>query len=214
MLRLVGELADGWGLTPPPVLRSGGLGVRELHRTAAMLDVDEPTAAFVVELSYTAGLIGDDGEVGPSWAPTPGYDVWADDDPGRRWQHLAGAWLAGTRVAGLVGSRDDRGGARNALSADVDRPLAREARHDALGELAELPEPAAADADELLVRLHWRRPRRTAGRLGRSTTISCAGRCARRSCLGVTGRGALSPPGRALLRRAGAHPDAGPSRPR
>jgi hypothetical protein len=219
MLRLVSELADGWGLTPPPVLRSGGLGVRELRRTASMLDVDEPTAAFVVELSYTAGLVADDGELGPSWAPTPGYDVWAEDDPSRRWQHLASAWLAGSRVAGLVGSRDERGGARNALSPDVDRPLAREARRDALTELAELAglvtghdedgaraahdrEVAAADADSLLRRLHWRRPRRTTGRLGALYDDLVRWTLLEAELLGVTGRGALSSPGLALLRRA------------
>jgi hypothetical protein len=210
ILRLVGELADGWGLAPPPVLRSGGLGVRELRRAATMLDVDETTAAFVVELSYTAGLVADDGEVGPSWAPTPGYDVWADDEPGRRWQHLAGAWLAGTRVAGLVGSRDEHGSARNALSTDVDRPLAREARHDALAELSCLPELAAADADSVLARLRWRRPRRTSGRLGALYDELVGWTLREAELLGVTGRGALSPPGRALLQRAGAHPEAGP----
>jgi hypothetical protein len=219
MLRLVGELADAWGLTPPPVLRSGGLGVRELRRTAAILDVDEPTAAFVVELAYTAGLVADDGEVGPSWAPTPGYDLWADDDPGRRWQHLAGVWLAGTRVAGLVGTRDERGSARNALSPDVDRPIAREARRDALAELAGLVagddpdgataghdgEVAAAGVDSLLRRLHWRRPRRTTGRLGALYDDLVRWTLREAELLGITGRGALSSPGRALLRLAGDH---------
>jgi hypothetical protein len=211
MLRLVGELADAWGLAPPPVLRSRGLGVRELRRTAATLDVDDATAAFVVELAYGAGLVADDGEVGPSWAPTPGYDVWADDDPGPRWQHLAQAWLAGTRVAGLVGTRDARGGVRNALSADVDRPLAREARRDTLAELADavhddgVPpdegEALAPDTESLLTRLHWRRPRRTAGRAGAAYDDLVRWTLREAELLGITGRGALSAPGRALLRR-------------
>jgi hypothetical protein len=205
LLRLVGELADAWGLVPPPVLRSGGLGVRELRRTATTLDVDDTTAAFVVELAYGAGLVADDGEVGPSWAPTPGYDVWADDDPGARWQHLAQAWLAGTRVAGLVGTRDARGGTRNALSADVDRPGSREVRLDTLRELARATdgrpadEALAPDTDGLLARLHWRRPRRTAGAARDSYDDLVRWTLREAELLGITGRGALSAPGRTLL---------------
>jgi hypothetical protein len=204
-LRLVGELGDAWGLDPPPGLRSGGLGVRELRRTAGTLDVDEDVAAFVVELAYTAGLIADDGEAGPSWAPTPGYDVWADDDPGRRWHHLADAWLAGTRVAGLVGSRDDRGSTRNALSSDVDRSLVREVRHDVLSELAALRSDdgvASTGTDSLLQRLHWRRPRRTSGRIGALYDDLVRWTLSESELLGVTGRGALSSPGLALMRHA------------
>ncbi len=200
--RLVGELGDAWGLAPPPILRAGGLGVRDLRRTATTLDVDDALAAFVVELAYTSGLVADDGEVGPSWAPTPGFDVWQEQDPGRRWQHLAEWWLAGTRVAGLVGTRDDRGSARNALSADVDRPLAREVRLDVLRELADAGEGTAVDVDALLARLHWRRPRRTAGRLGAVHDDLVRWTLRDAELLGVTGRGALSPPGRALLDQA------------
>lgn len=202
MLRLVGELGDAWGLTPPPVLRSGGLGVRELRRTATALDVDDELAAFVVELAYAAGLVADDGEIGPSWAPTPGYDVWADEPPGRRWEHLAQWWLAGTRVAGLVGSRDDRGSARNALSADVDRALSRDARLDVLRELAGAGQGTAVDSESLLARLHWRRPRLTKGRLGALYGDLVRWTFREAELLGVTGRGALSAPGRALLAQA------------
>lgn len=164
--------------------------------------MDDELAAFVVELAYTAGLVADDGEIGPSWAPTPGYDVWADEAPGRRWQHVAEWWLAGTRVPGLVGSRDERGSARNALSADVDRPLARDARLDVLRELADAGDGAAPDPESLLRRLHWRRPRRTAGRLGALYDDLVRWTLREAELLGVTGRGALSPPGRALLAQA------------
>ena len=81
LLRLVGELGELWGLTPPPVLRSGGLGVRDLRRTATALDLPEPTAAVVIELAYAAGLVADDGQVGASWAPTPAYDAWTSEPP-------------------------------------------------------------------------------------------------------------------------------------
>ena len=43
------------------------------------------------------------------WLPTPAYDGWLDDPVATRWAALARAWLASTRVAGLVGGRDLRG---------------------------------------------------------------------------------------------------------
>ncbi|HET8614628.1 MAG TPA: helicase C-terminal domain-containing protein [Actinomycetales bacterium] len=202
VLRLVGELGDAWGLAPPPVLRSGGLGVRELRRTASLLDVDEALAAFVVELAYGSGLVADDGEVGPSWAPTPAFDVWSEGPAGQRWHHVAEWWLAGTRVAGLVGSRDDRGSVRNALSPDVDRALAHQVRVDVLTELATEAAGASVDPGSLLTRLHWRRPRRTGGRLGALYDDLVRWTLREAELLGVTGRGALSPPGRALIDQA------------
>ena len=194
LLRLVDELLQSWGLTPPPVLRSGGLGVRELRRTASMLDVPEQTAAFVIELAFAAGLVADDGDVAPSWAPTPASDLWYDDDLPTRWALLVRSWLGCTRVPGLVGSRDDRGTVRAALSADVDRPTARPVRLAVLAELADVGAGSAPDQASLLDRLRWQRPRRT-GRLHEELvtwTLLEAG------LLGVLAQGALSTPGRAL----------------
>lgn len=195
LLRLVDELLQAWSLAPPPVLRSGGLGVRELRRTAASLDVDDVTAAILVETAYVAGLVADDGEVGPSWAPTPASDLWQDDEPAGRWALLARAWLACTRAPGLVGSRDDRDAVRGALSPGVDRPAALTVRVAVLAELADVSAGLALDPTSLLERLRWRRPRRT-GRL-HDDLVTWTLREA--ELLGVTGRGALSTPGRALV---------------
>jgi hypothetical protein len=194
LLRLVGELLEAWSAQPPPVLRSGGLGVRELRRTASTLDVDEETAAFVVEVAYAAGLVADDGEADPSWAPTPAYDTWLDAPPPRSWATLAAAWAAATRAPGMVGSRDDRGGVRGPLSAELDRPLTREVRGRVLAELTDAPPGAAPNVPSLLDRLRWRRPRRT-GRL-HDELVRWTLREA--ELLGVTGRAALSTPGRVL----------------
>lgn len=77
-VRTVEELLDLWGLQPPPTLRAGGLGVRDLKRAAAALDGTEQQAAFWLELAYGAGLLAPDGEsaeapgrTGEVWAPTP-----------------------------------------------------------------------------------------------------------------------------------------------
>ena len=48
-LRLVETLLEAYALEPPVELRSGGLGVRELRRTAKVVDADEPTAAALLE---------------------------------------------------------------------------------------------------------------------------------------------------------------------
>jgi Helicase conserved C-terminal domain len=199
VLRLVGELLEAWSAQPPPVLRSGGLGVRELRRTATTLDVDEETAAFVVELAYVAGLLADDGEADPSWAPTPAYDTWLEDDPATSWATLATAWATSTRAPGLVGSRDDRGAVRGPLSPELDRPLTREVRGRVLAELVDAPPGAAPDLPALLERLRWRRPRRT-GRL-HDELVRWTLREA--ELLGVTGRAALSTPGRELVTGSG-----------
>ena len=39
LLTLIDELADRWGTNPPRVLRTGGVGVRDLAALAAGLDV-------------------------------------------------------------------------------------------------------------------------------------------------------------------------------
>ena len=77
-------LLDHWGSEPPPALRSGGLGVRDLKAAAALLHVDEPVAALLVETATAAGLLATgvtaDGDAG--WVPTDAFDAWSALDPG------------------------------------------------------------------------------------------------------------------------------------
>jgi hypothetical protein len=198
-VRLTEELAESWSATPAPVLRAGGLGVRELRRVADTLDVDAAQAAFVVELAWACGLVAQDGAADACWAPTPAYDAWRADGTAARWAALATGWLATSRVSGLVGQRDGRGAVRPALASDSDRPSAALVRRDVLAELAALPPGQAPDAGTLGERLAWRAPRRPEG-LTRQLTEWTLREAA---WLGVTGLGALAAPGRAL---AGARP--------
>ncbi|MER6343650.1 helicase-associated domain-containing protein [Streptomyces sp. NPDC001595] len=199
-LATVEELLKEWDEGGPAVLRAGGLSVRDLKRTAVALDVSEPVAAFWVELAYAAGMIASDGEADERYAATPAYDEWLERPAAERWSRLAEAWLAATRTAGLVGGRDAKERTLSALGAGLDRSAAPEVRHRVLSLLAALPEGAAPDAESLLARLHWERPSRG----GRDSEDDLRGRLARwtlaeAELLGVTGRGALSAPGRALL---------------
>ncbi|MFD4600173.1 helicase-associated domain-containing protein [Streptomyces sp. NPDC058464] len=199
-LATVEELLKDWDEGGPAVLRAGGLSVRDLKRTAVALDLPEPLAAFWVELAYAAGLLASDGEADERYAATPAYDEWLDRPPAERWAQLAEAWLTATRTSGLVGGRDAKDRALSALGPGLDRSAAPEVRHRVLTLLATLPEGTAPTADSVLARLRWERPLRgpqqrdddLRGRLARWTLSEA-------ELLGVTGRGALSAHGRALL---------------
>nr|WP_234343879.1 helicase C-terminal domain-containing protein [Streptomyces sp. WM6372] len=195
-LATVEELVKSWEHAGPPVLRAGGLSVRDLKRSAATLDATETAAAFWIELAYAAGLLASDGEADERYAPTPAFDDWVELPPAERWSALAGAWLPATRTAGLVGDQDAKGRTLSALGPELDRSAAPEVRRRVLELLAALPEGGSADADALLARLTWERPVRGTSelraRLARWTLTEA-------EVLGVTGRGALAAHGRALL---------------
>ncbi|MFD5312167.1 helicase-associated domain-containing protein, partial [Streptomyces ardesiacus] len=207
-LATVEELLKEWDEGGPAVLRAGGLSVRDLKRTAVALDVPEPVAAFWVELAYGAGLIASDGEADERYAATPAYDEWRELPPAERWAHLAATWLTATRTPGVVGGRDAKDRALSALGPNLDRSAAPEVRHRVLALLAGLPEGAAPVEESVLARLRWERPLRGPQReqhaSGAARDEDLRSRIARwtlseAELLGVTGRGALAAPGRALI---------------
>jgi hypothetical protein len=158
--RRLEELLDAWASGPPGVLRSGGAGIRDLRRTALLLDVPEEEAAFLAELAYAAGLVAADLASG-FWLPTPAYDRWLDLPPERRWAELAAAWLVSDRAAGRVGLPDERNRQVAPLSAEVASWAVSELRRDLLAELDRLPKGATADTGAVVDRLFWERPRRS-----------------------------------------------------
>ncbi|MEU9580890.1 helicase-associated domain-containing protein [Streptomyces chilikensis] len=209
-LVIVEDLLKLWDGGGPAVLRAGGLSVRDLKRTAVSLGVPEPEAAFWLETAFGAGLIASDGEADERYAPTPASDEWLDRPPAERWARLAQAWLTATRTPGVVGGRDAKDRALSALGAGLDRSAAPEVRHRVLTLLASLPTGSPPDERSLLDRLQWERPLRRADGTGGSSGGPSGGeedlrtRIARWTLeeaerLGVTGRGALSSHGRALV---------------
>ncbi|MDX3455484.1 helicase C-terminal domain-containing protein [Streptomyces sp. ME02-8801-2C] len=202
-LATVEELLKDWDEGGPAVLRAGGLSVRDLKRTAVALDVSEPMAAFWVELAYAAGLLASDGEADERYAATPAYDEWLEQPAATRWARLTEAWLTATRTAGVIGGRDAKDRTLSALGPGLDRSAAPEVRHRVLALLAALPEGTAPTVDSVLARLHWERPTR-GPQQDREGDEDLRTRLARwtlseAESLGVTGRGALSSQGRALL---------------
>ncbi|GAA3981080.1 helicase C-terminal domain-containing protein [Streptomyces plumbiresistens] len=198
-LATVEELLKDWHEGGPAVLRAGGLSVRDLKRTAVALDVSEPIAAFWVELAYAAGLLAPDGEADERYAATPAHDEWLEQPAAQRWARLAEAWLTATRTSGLVGGRDMKERTLSALGPGLDRSAAPEVRHRVLTLLAGLPEGASPSAESVLARLSWERPLRGAQREDDLRARLARWTLSEAELLGVTGRGALSAQGRALL---------------
>ncbi|PWJ24066.1 XPB/Ssl2-like helicase family protein [Branchiibius hedensis] len=151
------RLASLWQLDPPRVLRTGGLGARELKVTAERLDQDQAFTAFLIELAYAAQLVASDDADEPVWLPTTEYDEWLRRDTPARWARLAFAWRDSPRAAFLVGTTGDKGKI-NALGSEAHWPMMRARRRDVLEILATGSGGYSAGAmDEAL---RWLRPLR------------------------------------------------------
>ncbi|MEU7001047.1 helicase C-terminal domain-containing protein [Nonomuraea sp. NPDC046570] len=193
-VRSVEELCERWGLDPPAVLRTGGLGVRDLKRTAGQLDLPEWAAALVIETAHAAGLVATGGSVDGEWLPTAAYDAWRIRSTQDRWVTLAVTWLHTDRVPGIVGERDERDRLLNALHTDLRRAAAPEVRVATLKVLAAAP-GLAPTRESVLDRLSWEQPRRRGPMRDQLTEFTLR----EAEQVGLTGLGALSEHGRTLL---------------
>ncbi|TSD96614.1 DNA-binding protein [Skermania sp. ID1734] len=201
LIRHCEEVVMLLGDAPAPVLRAGGMGVRELRRIAKRMDLTEERVSLLVELLAGAGLLAS-GHPEPAptvddqyWAPTQAADAWIDAPTAHRWDLLARTWLQLPRRPWLIGKRDPSDKPIAALSEEVRSAAAPRDRELVLSILAELASGEAADAAEVARMVAWRRPRQ-AGRLGRQFVEHTF---AEATAVGILGRGALSSPGRALL---------------
>jgi hypothetical protein len=194
-VRRIEALLDAWSADPPTVLRAGGLGVRDLRRTAQSLDTDEADAGLLADLAYAAGLVAPSTDFDQAWLATPMSDAWRRLEPADRWVTVARTWLTTSRAAGLIGSRDERDRPVTALGRDLSRPLAAEVRRLVLDVLTELPPGTAPESDGVGEVVRWARPRR-GGRF-RDDLVGWTLREA--EVLGLTGHGALASYGRPLL---------------
>lgn len=193
-------LLDHWGAQPPLELKSGGLAVRDLKATAALLHLEPPAAALLVEVAVAAALCATraDADGRTVFVPTDRFDVWREQPAAERWTLVARAWLSSARLSSLAGTRDPANKTRNALDPESSSMWAVETRTMALAELASVPEGAALAAGtgtpSLIERLHWRRPRRGVTR--DEQTLWALAEAAQ---LGVTGLDGLPAHGRALI---------------
>jgi hypothetical protein len=192
-------LLDHWGAEPPSALRQGGLSVRELKATAALLYTDERQAALHVEIASAAVLLaqGDTTELDAAWLPTEAYDLWRTLPMAERWARLAAAWLGNPRLTGLIGSRF-QGKGINALSPELERSWLVDTRRAVLDQVAGLDRgcvlAAGTGVASLIARLQWLRPRRPASRAD-----AAAWALEEAAVVGVLGLGGMSAHGAALL---------------
>ncbi|HEY2672059.1 MAG TPA: helicase-associated domain-containing protein [Rugosimonospora sp.] len=238
-VRTVEDLLDAVAAEPAPVLKSGGLGIRDLRRLAKVVGVDESAAAVLMETASAAGLIGEtEPDTGAElrFLPTPAYDHWRNLAIAPRWARLVRAWLDMTRQPGLAGRRDERDRLLSVLAPELERLGAPALRCAAMGVLADAEPGVALHPDQVLDVLGWRAPRRFAGpaQARPGGPIGAVGTDDRRpagpapspardavgwalgeaALLGLTGMGALTGYGRLLLVElidpAGRDPDEDP----
>jgi hypothetical protein len=223
-VRLAGALLEALAAEPAPVLQAGGLGIREARRLARAAGTADPVASLLLEAGYAAGLIGrsEDSPPGRGAAPgraarggpgrpagelrpTAGYDAWASAPIAARWHALVTGWVAMTRQPGRVGQRDGKDRLIGVLGPDSERPGAPALRRLVLEVLGKLPPGTAPTLAEAVALVGWYAPRRATGdreQLVGQVLTEAAG-------LGLTGQGALTSYGAALLAELGE--PAGPS---
>ena len=186
-LRWCEELAHNWSDEPPIALRSGGLGIRDLKRSADHLGIDENCVAFVAEVLYLGGLIVIDPD--DQILPTNSFDIWMSRSLEERWNSLVNLWLETSRVSGLAGKIGEKNIAP--LGPELDRAGIASMRKVTLNILAENLEldPAIKSLQEIIA---WQMPQRFNAEYIEWTLREA-------EWLGLTGQGALSEFGIAFL---------------
>ncbi|MER6677310.1 helicase C-terminal domain-containing protein [Streptomyces sp. NPDC000983] len=176
---------------PPTLLKSGGVGSRELSRIAKAAQCDAIAVRLVLETAYAAGLLARDGS---DVVASSAYDAWAQNEPAEQLTALLRAW----RTLPLAPSqdRDEDGRTRPALAGSPPCTGCVQARDALLTACARLPAGQAANEPTALGQLvTWYRPQ--AHPLPQDTT-PFATMVREAELLGVIARGALSPIGAAV----------------
>jgi Helicase conserved C-terminal domain/WYL domain len=200
----ISALLDACSATPVAVLKTGGVGVRELRRLARIVGCGEREVRLWLELGYAAGLVA---PVRDQVLPTEEYDAWQAAEPAARLAPLLRGWLR-LPAAPLAVAGADSGPPSAALLRDANGLYAYDLRQEMLKAAAGLPGGhGLPDAEAVQALLFWRAPMLVgvvpdAGEL-------IAGLWREACLLGVAAYGMLSPLGRALLADAADDTDTG-----
>lgn len=192
LVRGVAELLDLWDATPATALKSGGVGVREMRRTAQALATSEGRAALIVEVAAAAGLLWRSDADAAVWAPSRDAGAWREDETPERWVSLVDPWLTSARAPWRAGSRDAQGTLLPVLGPTLDLPWAARLRAEAVAELA-AHEGAQVPLEDFAAVLRFRHPRLPAHDEDLGAVLDELAE------LGVTGAGALTPAARSLV---------------
>ncbi|MDQ1357943.1 MAG: hypothetical protein QOG44_2316 [Acidimicrobiaceae bacterium] len=200
-LRVVANLTallDGWDDQPPKMLKAGGIGVRDIRRSASAIGGTETEAARLIELALVAGLAGWDSEETVA-QPCPIYDSWLDFDVASRWATVAGAWMTTELHVNLAGATGVNGKPIAPMEARWAQFSALDGRMLVLHALLEGEPGQAADPASLAARVTWDAPGVwERGPAPGPTLISWIQEEA--EVLGLCSSGALSSLGRAMVR--------------
>jgi Helicase conserved C-terminal domain len=187
-------VVDACELTPPTLLKTGGVGVRDLRRLAKVTALPEPAVRLWLTLAIDVGLldVDEDGLV-----PTAGYDAWLAEPPAQRLAVLADAWWDLRTVPTLV-DRPDESPPRPVLADDAYATVAADLRRDLLSAATAIPPGRAVpDGLGLAAAVEWRRP--AMAQLLSDVRYAVTALWVEAHLLGVAARGTLSTLGWAVL---------------
>jgi hypothetical protein len=177
--------------SPATLLKSGGVGARELSRIGKAAQCEDVVVRLVLETAYAAGLLARDGD---QVAATEGYDIWAEREPAEQLTALVQAWR--TLPLTPTQARGEDGKALPALAGTPPCGGCVQARDGLLTAAAHLPaDQGVKSAAELGPLVAWYRP--LADQLPQDT-VPFATLVREAELLGVIARGALSRIGAAV----------------
>ncbi|MEW9527774.1 helicase-associated domain-containing protein [Microbispora sp. NPDC049125] len=140
--------------TPLPLLKSGGVGVREIKRVAKETGSSEEETRLLLEVAAVARLIALDDEAG-GLAATDRFDAWRLEETPARLRILLAAWWRMERSS----LRRNEGRYPTLLGDDPAGETVARIRWAVFAALAEIPEGRGfATLQELVQRVHWRAP--------------------------------------------------------
>ncbi|WP_155339758.1 helicase-associated domain-containing protein [Acrocarpospora corrugata] len=183
-------LLENTDKTPLPLLKNGGVGVREVRRVAKETGCSEEETRLLLEVAAVARLVALDESVG-GLVPTDRFDTWRLEDAPARLRTLLAAWWRMERSS----LRRVDGRYPAVLGDDPSGETIARIRWAVLGALTEVPDGYAfATLQELVQSVHWRAPL-----LDRELLAECApGILEEARLLGLAAHDSLTDLGRAL----------------
>ncbi|WP_084962411.1 helicase-associated domain-containing protein [Thermoactinospora rubra] len=187
-------LLDNAAKAPVPLLKTGGVGVREVRRLAKETGCDEDETRLLLEICAVARLLAWDEKSG-GMAPTERFDRWRLDEGASRLRVLLAAWWRMERSS----LRKVDGRYPTVLGDDPSGAAVARIRRAVIQVLSRLPAGAAcADHAGLARAVHWHAPL-----LDQALLAECVPPVLEEARLlgvlaNVAGHGALTDLGRAL----------------
>ncbi len=186
------SLLDLVAAQPLALVKSGGVGARELARVAKAAGTTETLTRLVIELGGAAGLLDAHGD---GAMVTSAYDTWREQEPARRLAPLLSAWW--TLPATPTTPRDQDGKAIAALASRPPCESCARGRRTVLAVLASAPDgQGARDTEAITGAAWWTHP---TIHLPSASDDEPMFAWTEAETLGVIARGAITSVGRALL---------------